>query len=295
MASKKDIPVNVSKLLNLFRSLVPKLTTDKCKGHNGRIGVIGGCLEYTGAPYFAAISAMKVGADISHVFCHNNAATVIKSYSPDLIVHPVLDCLDAVEKIVPWLQGLHVIVIGPGLGRDPTVLKTAIELLKYCVTVQKPVVIDADGLFVLKDNINLIYGKQNVILTPNAIEFQRLFGKDPHLVMEKISLLGEGVLILEKGVADKLYIPHTKETYSMPIGGSGRRCGGQGDLLSGSIATFFFWTLQSNQPNPAYLAACASSHFIKKLNLAAFNKLGRSMVASDMIIEIPTVFRDIFE
>ncbi|EDV34896.2 uncharacterized protein Dana_GF15143 [Drosophila ananassae] len=295
MASIKYISVNVSKLLNLVRDLVPKLTTDKYKGQNGRIGIIGGSLEYTGAPYFAAISAMKVGADISHVFCHNNAAPVIKSYSPDLIVHPVLDCLDAVEKIIPWVERLHVIVIGPGLGRDPEVLKTAMELLKYCVTVRKPLIIDADGLFVLNENIDLIYGKQNVILTPNAIEFKRLFGEDPLLAMDKITPLGEGVLVLEKGLTDKIYIPHTKEIYSMPIGGSGRRCGGQGDLLSGSIATFFFWTLQSNQPNPAYLAACASSHFVKKLNLAAFNKLGRGMVASDMIIEIPTVFHDIFE
>lgn len=110
MGSIKYVPVNLSKLLNLVRSLVPKLTTDRYKGQNGRIGIIGGSLEYTGAPYFAAISAMKVGADISHVFCHNNAAPVIKSYSPDLIVHPVLNCSDAVEKIIPWLERLHVIV-----------------------------------------------------------------------------------------------------------------------------------------------------------------------------------------
>lgn len=30
------------------------------------------------------------GADLSHVFCTRDAALVIKSYSPDLIVHPVL-------------------------------------------------------------------------------------------------------------------------------------------------------------------------------------------------------------
>ena len=30
------------------------------KGQHGKIGIIGGCREYTGAPYFAAISATKV-------------------------------------------------------------------------------------------------------------------------------------------------------------------------------------------------------------------------------------------
>lgn len=31
-----------------------------------------------------------MGADLSHVFCTEGAATVIKSYSPELIVHPYL-------------------------------------------------------------------------------------------------------------------------------------------------------------------------------------------------------------
>lgn len=31
------------------------------------------------------------GADLSHVFCTKDAAPVIKSYSPELIVHPVLE------------------------------------------------------------------------------------------------------------------------------------------------------------------------------------------------------------
>ena len=32
----------------------------------------------------------QVGADLSHCFCTSGAATVIKSYSPELIVHPYL-------------------------------------------------------------------------------------------------------------------------------------------------------------------------------------------------------------
>ncbi|KAI3681610.1 hypothetical protein L6452_36410 [Arctium lappa] len=57
----------------------------------GRIAVIGGCREYTGAPYFSAISALKIGADLSHVFCTKDVAPVIKGYSPELIVHPLLE------------------------------------------------------------------------------------------------------------------------------------------------------------------------------------------------------------
>ncbi|KAH8263579.1 hypothetical protein KR044_010862 [Drosophila immigrans] len=290
-----EIPVHIQKLLTIFRTTIPKLTNGKYKGQYGRIGVIGGSLEYTGAPYFAAISAIKVGADLSHVFCHAEAAPVIKSYSPDLIVHPILDRDDAVEHIKPWIERLHVVVVGPGLGRDSGVLKTATHVIKLCLAMGKPLVVDADGLFILNDNIELICGQRNVILTPNAMEFRRLFGQDAAKARQKMLLLGNGVVVLEKGANDKVHIPHTSEVYAMPIGGSGRRCGGQGDLLSGSLATFFFWSLQSNQPNAAYLAACASSYFLKKLNLAAFQKHGRSMVASDMINEISCVFKEEFE
>lgn len=45
----------------MVKEAVPKLSDPKRhKGQSGRIGVVGGSLEYTGAPYFAAISALKV-------------------------------------------------------------------------------------------------------------------------------------------------------------------------------------------------------------------------------------------
>lgn len=105
-----EIPIQTQKLLKLSRTVVPRLTDNKHKGQYGRIGVVGGSLEYTGAPYFAAISSLKVGADLAHVFCQKEAAVVIKSYSPELIVHPNLDDENAVEVIAPWLERLHVIV-----------------------------------------------------------------------------------------------------------------------------------------------------------------------------------------
>ena len=67
---------------------------------------------YTGAPYFAAISALKAGADLVHVFCEREAGQVIKSYSPELIVHPVLDTEYVMEEIDQWLPRFHCVVIG---------------------------------------------------------------------------------------------------------------------------------------------------------------------------------------
>jgi NAD(P)H-hydrate repair Nnr-like enzyme with NAD(P)H-hydrate dehydratase domain len=60
------------------------------KGQHGKVMVIGGSSAYTGAPYFAAFSAMRVGADYGNVYCTRNAAQPIKSYAPELVVYPVM-------------------------------------------------------------------------------------------------------------------------------------------------------------------------------------------------------------
>lgn len=44
---------NKSPLLERARTVVPHLDVDRHKGEAGRIGVFGGSLEYTGAPYFS--------------------------------------------------------------------------------------------------------------------------------------------------------------------------------------------------------------------------------------------------
>ena len=94
----------------------------------GRIAVIGGSEDYTGAPYFSAMASARLGADMSHIICEPQAAQVIKTYSPNLMVHPLLrqsrhatssETASALaSSIIDLLPRFHVLVIGPGLGRD---------------------------------------------------------------------------------------------------------------------------------------------------------------------------------
>lgn len=247
----------------------------------------------TGAPYFAAISALKVGADLVHVFCTKSAAPVIKSYSPDLIVHPLLDSADAVSDIEPWLDRLHVLLIGPGLGRDADIFATVSELVKLCRRLNKPLVFDADGLFLVSQDVSLIRDYPGTILTPNVAEFSRLFGDE---VDQKMKDLGRDVTIVEKGFQDRIYnSTNGAVPYECPAGGSGRRCGGQGDLMSGAIATFYHWSLAQKHPNAAFVAAYGGSFLTKKCNEYAFSLKARSMITTDMIEQIHKVFDDFFE
>ena len=94
-------------LLQLFRKVIPSLAFDTYKGQQGRIGIVGGCEEYTGAPIFASMAAFRTGADLVHVFCTRNAAVPIKSFSPDLIVHPILVSDIALRNVSSICSSLH--------------------------------------------------------------------------------------------------------------------------------------------------------------------------------------------
>lgn len=76
--------------------------------------------------------------------------------------------------------------------------------------------------------------------------------------------------------------------------GSPRRCGGQGDILTGCIATFLAWGLKKDLD--PYVNACnAGSVLVRHASKLAFEVHGRSMLASDVIHFLPKVFHEKFE
>ncbi|KAJ6667379.1 hypothetical protein lerEdw1_016500 [Lerista edwardsae] len=310
-------------IFQLVRNVIPPLTAKKHKGQDGRIGIVGGCQEYTGAPYFAAISALKMGADLSHVFCTKDAATVIKSYSPELIVHPVLDSPDAVHEVEKWLPRLHSVVIGPGLGRDDVLLEKAKGIIEKSKIKGIPIVIDADGLWLIAQQPSLVQGYPRAILTPNAMEFSRLYeamlrdpvdSNDHHGCVLRLSQALGNLTIVQKGERDLIsdgekaplneYIQHISLIRLIVLvcshEGSSRRCGGQGDLLSGFLGVLAHWAFlagpeKTNGQNPFLVAAFGACSLTRQCNNQAFQKFGRSMTASDMVLEIGAAFNKLFE
>jgi ATP-dependent NAD(P)H-hydrate dehydratase len=177
---------------HIGRTIIPPLVSSSYKGQHGRIAVIGGSPDYTGAPYYAAQSALKFGADLSFVFCAAEATTPIKSYSPEIMVTPFYDNSKLLEvrhsqpslfdktvdscaaKVIDAFPRIHTLVIGPGLGRSENVSPIVEKVIQSAIAHDIPMVIDADGLWVVTNNLELIRGYTNCVLTPNAPEFDRL-------------------------------------------------------------------------------------------------------------------------
>ncbi|KAL3879584.1 hypothetical protein ACJMK2_031875 [Sinanodonta woodiana] len=237
-----------SGLIEMVKTIIPPLTYNSHKGDAGRIGVIGGSQDYTGAPYFAAISSLKLGADLSHVFCAKDAASVIKSYSPELIVHPVLDLPNVASEVDEWLPRLHAVVLGPGLGRNDKIISNAKTFIEKIKKLGIPIIIDADGLYLVTEYPEIIKDYTKAILTPNIVEFSRLYQKmlgrkpsedEPVNNVKRLSQKLGYVTIVQKGEND--IISNGTQVLVCCGEGSPRRCGGQGDLLSGAMGTFTYW------------------------------------------------------
>ncbi|GAD92670.1 conserved hypothetical protein [Paecilomyces variotii No. 5] len=259
-------------LLSKVRKMVPPMLEKFHKGQLGRVAVIGGSADYTGAPYFSAMASARLGCDLSHVICERSAAPVIKAYSPNLMVHPLLPSSASVSNpenvnppelaspIVAMLPRLHVLVIGPGLGRDGVTQKVVSEIMKEARSRSIPFVLDADALLLVTENPDLVKGYKECILTPNVVEFGRLAkalgielpsqaqiksGSEEDQTSkqseacEKLSQALGGVTIIQKGAHDVISNGVTSIISDLP--GGLKRSGGQGDTLTGSLGTFLAW------------------------------------------------------
>lgn len=154
-----------------------------------------------------------------------------------------------------------------------------------------------DGLFLVTSCLDLVRDYPLAVLTPNVNEYKRLVQKvlncevnDQDGAEQLLSLAKSigGVTILRKGKSD--YISDGKAVRSVSIYGSPRRCGGQGDILSGGVAVFLSWARQlasehGGEPvmNPTMLGSIAGSTLMRKAALLAFENKRRSTLTSDII------------
>lgn len=267
----------------LLRSSVPHLSTETYKGQAGKIAVIGGSLEYTGAPYFAAISTMRAGAELAFVYTTPEAAPAIKSYSPDLIVYPGFSFLG---DDCSALNKMHAIVLGPGLGRGQDAATIVEKVVQYACECCKPLVIDADALFFLAQSAVLRKIIQDadclICLTPNAVEMQRLqTALNVSSVDQVVSFFQGGVVIVQKGPTD--HVVRRGETAAVCVEGSLKRVGGQGDFLAGVCALFCSWVARKggSEADLASAAVCACIVTRCAAN-KAFIRFGRGLIASDI-------------
>ncbi|PFH61051.1 hypothetical protein XA68_18312 [Ophiocordyceps unilateralis] len=318
-------------LLDRVRRMIPPLLNKFHKGQLGRVGVIGGSVDYTGAPFFSAMASARLGCDMSHVICTPGAGAVVKTYSPNLMVHPLMresgeeggdgEDTDEAERVaapvIALLPRLHVLVVGPGLGRDRLMQATAARVISAARDAGMPVVLDADALQLVQRRPGLVRGYVGAVLTPNVVEFGRLWdalgpGDEDEAEAtssQRVEMLAKalgGVTVVQKGSVDLISNGHV--TLTNDLEGGRKRSAGQGDTLTGAIATFLGWRKayldgiwdgddkehRMSEEETLGLAAFGGSAVTRESSRLAFLRKGRSLQASDLTEEVHNAFMALF-
>ncbi|MCH7902732.1 NAD(P)H-hydrate dehydratase, partial [archaeon] len=224
-----------------LKKLFKKRKSNSHKGENGKVLVIAGSDEFSGAPVLVAMSAlacMRTGVDLCHVLTPEKTGFVVNTYSPDLIVHKAKGnklTKKHLKKALELEKKVDSIVIGPGLGRDKATMSFVREVVKKT---RKPIVIDADAIHACKG----LKFNGAVILTPHEKEFEIFSGKKlsknlkvKSSFVKKIALKHKCIILL-KGKTD--IISDDKKIVLNKTGNPGMTVGGTGDVLAGLCAGF---------------------------------------------------------
>ena len=280
-----------------IKCLFPKRDENSHKGNFGYVGIMGGCIEYSGAVKLANLSTSSLvsGAGVVRLIIPKEIEVSVMPYLLEQTLFPIESknghMLFDENVIDKALEKLKALAIGVGWGESIDNEK----ILKYILeTKDIPIVIDADGLNTLAkmDKSILNKTKCKVILTPHLKEFSRISGYSLEEIENNKEELATdfakkyNVILLLKG--NKTIVTNGKETYIVNRGCPGMATAGSGDVLSGILVGI----LGYNEPNVltvaggAYLAGLAGELAQKNLN-------DISMRASDTISKIPEAINEI--
>lgn len=241
-----------------------RLGGDKYKGENGTVIVIGGSYMYTGAPIFSAMAALRSGADIVYILCDPMAVNTIKSLY-EAIVMP----LEIIPRI---LDKATACVIGPGLGRiSEETQGIIIKIASHLGHRNVPIILDGDAIHLYKQGI--FHDLASIILTPNHNEAINLSVKEGHTCVYK-----NKVDVIECSGAKTFVFNES----------SLKRCGGQGDILAGTLATAV-----SLNPEDLIDACISACEFTRASSKRAFDQKGYSLITSDIFDAMPIILEQI--
>lgn len=234
-----------------------------------RVLVVGGSEEYAGAPYLAAISALRSGAESVIVMAPERVAWAINALSPDLMTRKLkgIHLSKKHERAIRSLmKTADILLIGNGAGTKP---ETA-ALMRALIRSPILKVVDADALKVLRNN-----KVENAILTPNEREWKLLERQN-----DIKKLLARNVII-KKGFPTKIL--SRGKTIIVRRTNKGLRKAGTGDVLAGLCAGYL---AQGLSPLSAAKRACETGN--KVADILTKKKKGYYFLASDIVREMRT-------
>ena len=273
------------------RRSLPRRDPEGHKGTFGKVLCVCGSVGYTGAPIFAGRGAVRTGSGLVFLAVPESVWPVAAVKSDEAMPFPVPEAegrlsLLAEEPIRRRAESCDAVLIGCGLGRG----WQTDALVRKLLTIEKPLVLDADGLNALSGREELLQKRAApTILTPHEGEFLRLGGGLSAGREAAAAAFSEkyGVYLVLKGHRTVVAAPDGRLAVN-GTGNSGMAKGGSGDVLAGMILSLL------GQGCEAFAACCAGVWLHGRAgDLAAADKGDRGMTPTDLLEQIPYAMKDL--
>jgi NAD(P)H-hydrate epimerase len=232
-------------------------------------------------------ASLRAGAGIVVACVPQDVRAEVAAGSPEVMVEgaPGASALgvDALDAVMTQAARVGAVAVGPGLGRDGATTALVRALL---AALGHPVVLDADGLWHLGDDLGALRSRPGpTIITPHSGEAARLLGVtrtevDAGRLAAARELCGaSGAVAVLKGPGTIIQAPG-----ALPVvregGTPALATAGSGDVLTGVIAA-----LLASGMSPADAAVAGGALHARAGSLAG---RGDGTIASDIIEALPS-------
>src|SRR2546421_7718762 len=263
--------------------LLPRRRFSAYKNEFGRIGVVAGSKGFAGAALMTTEGALRAGAGLVEVFVPEEIYEIIASAAPvEAMVKPVRRYRDLLDE-----KEIDVWALGPGLGKA-----RASEVLNLIENAPQPMIVDADGLNIVADKVDVLRSCRGPrLLTPHPGEMKRLMdvGKMARAGIARNFCDKFPITLLLKGSRTILCERGKPISYNT-TGNPGMASGGMGDVLTGVCAGLAGRGLSMYDAGRIGAWACG-----RAAEIAMFQHDGseESLIASDALANLGGAFDEL--
>ena len=222
-----------------------RLPSRKTEGHKftyGKVLMIAGSKDMSGAAYLSAMAAYRTGTGLVEILTHESCRISLQCALPEAIVRTYQDEFESLEKIFEsiGLESYDAILIGPGLGQSDVALRLLDVTLKQPTV---PIILDADALNLVSKNVDiLLESSAPIIMTPHIGEMSRLTKFPPEAILENTVEFAQAfsksnqVMTVLKSHRTVVCNPEGYTCINL-CGNDGMATAGSGDVLAGVITS----------------------------------------------------------
>lgn len=275
---------------------LPKRDFDAYKYSAGKVFVLAGSKGLTGAAALTSEAVLKSGAGAVILGIPESLNSIMEEKVTEVMSLPLPETSEGtlsykgIDKIIQYVNWADIVLIGPGLAQHKDTKRLLIDLLSK---IDKPLVIDADGINNLQGNTDLLKNyKNDIILTPHYGELSRIIEKSTgEIAFNRVTVARNcakdlNAVIILKGaptvIADK-----NGNVYINSTGNSGMATAGSGDVLSGMVAGFFAQNKNLVDSSIISVYLHGYSGDLAKDSLSEF-----SLMAKDILKNIPKAIKN---